>query len=70
ADHIDMLAGSRATAGVEPYASWKKLPDDELIAPFYDPERINIVVVGGETSPLWKASDYNHGISVSIDKWR
>ncbi len=70
ADHIDMLVASRASQGVEPYASWKKVPDDELIAPFYDPERINIVVVGGETSPLWKTSDYNHVISVSIDKWR
>lgn len=70
ADHIDMLVGSRADQGVEPFASWRKVPDDELIAPFFDPERINIVVVGGETSPLWKVSDYNHGISVSIDKWR
>jgi hypothetical protein len=70
ADHIDMLAASRAFQGVEPYASWKKVPDDEPIAPFYDPDRINIVVVGGETSPLWKTSDYNHVISVSIDKWR
>jgi hypothetical protein len=69
-DHIDMLAGSQATAGVEPYASWKKLPEDEMIAPFYNPDRINIVVVGGETSPLWKVADYNHVISVSIDKWR
>jgi hypothetical protein len=70
ADHIDMLAASRASQGVEPFASWKRAPDDELIAPFYDPERINIVVVGGETSPLWKTSDYNHVISVSVDKWR
>ena len=70
ADHIDMLSASRAFQGVEPYASWKKAADNELIAPFYDPERINIVVVGGETSPLWKASDYNHTLSVSIDKWR
>jgi hypothetical protein len=70
ADHIDMLVASQAYQGVEPFASWKKVPDDELIAPYFSPDRINIVVVGGETSPLWKASDYNHVISVPIDKWR
>ena len=69
-DYIDMLAASEAYQGVEPYASWKKLPDDELIAPYHTPESINIIVVGGETSPLWKASDYRHTASESIDKWR
>jgi hypothetical protein len=69
-DYIDMLVASQANQGIEPYASWKKLPDDELIAPYYDPDRINLIVVGGETSPLWKASDYGHIVSVSIDKWR
>jgi hypothetical protein len=69
-DYIDMLVASDAYKGVEPYASWKKLPDDELIAPFHTPENINIIVVGGETSPLWKATDYRHGVSVSVDKWR
>ncbi len=69
-DHIDMLVASQAYQGVEPYASWKKLPDDALIAPYYNPNNINIVVVGGETSPLWKATDYNYVTSASIDKWR
>ncbi len=69
-DYIDMLVASEAHKGIEPYASWKKLPEDALIAPYFDPSRINLIVVGGETSPLWKASDYNHMISISIDKWR
>jgi hypothetical protein len=69
-DYIDMLVASDAYKGVEPYASWKKVADDELIAPFNNPDRINLIVVGGETSPLWKASDYGHTISVSIDRWR
>jgi hypothetical protein len=69
-DYIDMLVASAAYKGVEPYASWKKLPDDELIAPYHNPDNINIIVVGGETSPLWKATDYGHAGSVSIDKWR
>lgn len=69
-DHIDMLVSSEASRGVEPYATWKKLPDDALIAPFLNPENINLVVVGGETSPLWKASEYGYSGSASIDKWR
>jgi hypothetical protein len=69
-DYIDMLVASEAYKGVEPYASWKKLPDDALIAPYFDPDRINLIVVGGETSPLWKASDFGHIGSISIDRWR
>jgi hypothetical protein len=69
-DQIDMLVASEAYKGVEPYASWKKLPDDALIAPFHKPENINIIVVGGETSPLWKASNYFYTGSASIDMWR
>jgi hypothetical protein len=69
-DHIDMLVASEAYEGIEPYASWKKVPDDELIAPYHNPDNINIVVVGGETSPLWKSTDFGYSGSVSIDKWR
>jgi hypothetical protein len=69
-DYIDMLVASEAYKGVEPYASWKKLPDDELIAPYHNPDNINIIVVGGETSPLWKTTDYRYSGSSSVDKWR
>ena len=69
-DYIDMLLASQAYQGVEPYASWKKLPDDALIAPLHNPENINLIVVGGETSPLFKTSNYGYTGSVSIDKWR
>ncbi len=69
-DYIDMLVASEAYKGVEPYASWKNLPDDALIAPYHRPENINIIVVGGETSPLWKAADYGYSGSASVDKWR
>ncbi len=69
-DYIDMLVASEAYKGVEPYASWKKLPDDALIAPFHTPENINLIVVGGGISPLWKATDYRYGVSVSVDSWR
>jgi hypothetical protein len=69
-DYIDMLVASEAYKGVEPYASWKKLPDNAMIYPYNKPENINIIVVGGETSPLWKASDYGYSGSAPIDKWR
>jgi hypothetical protein len=69
-DYVDMLVASEAYKGVEPYASWKKLPDDALIAPYHKPENINIIIVGGETSPLWKAADYGYSGSQPVDKWR
>ncbi|MFC1820872.1 UGSC family (seleno)protein, partial [Thermodesulfobacteriota bacterium] len=69
-DHIDMLVTAEAHRGVEPFTSWKSLPDDALIAPFYIPENINLIVVGGETSPLWKASEYRYSGSASVDEWR
>jgi hypothetical protein len=68
-DLIDMLMGPMAQ-DTEPYVSWKKLPKDSLIAPYNKPENINIVVVGGETSPLWKTADFAYSTSASVDKWR
>ena len=69
-DIIDMLVTPLAMSGVKPYADWKKLPGDALIAPYHRPEKVNIVVVGGETSPLWKVSDFDHTMTASVDKWR
>ena len=65
-----MLVAPQAYKGVEPFASWKKAADDELIAHYHNPDNINILVVGGETSPLWKTTDYSCVTSASIDKWR
>jgi hypothetical protein len=69
-DLIHMMMAPLADQGVEPYASWKKLPADTLIGPYDKPENINIVVVGGETSPMWKVSDFAYAASASVDKWR
>lgn len=69
-DMIDMLVAPLAMSGVQPYADWKKLPGDALIAPYHRPEKINILVVGGETSPLWKVADFDYTMTASIDKWR
>ena len=57
-------------AGIEPYTSWSKLPPEELIAPYSDPEEINILVVGGETNAFFFTMDYRHIRSVSVDDWR
>jgi hypothetical protein len=69
-DMIDMLVTPLALSGVQPYAAWKQLPDDALIAPYHRPEKVNILVAGGETSPLWKISDFDYVTTASIDKWR
>ena len=59
-----------AEQGIEPYASWYKLSDDALIAPYNIPENINILVAGGETNAFWKTTDFVYSMSVPIDKWR
>jgi hypothetical protein len=69
-DIIDMLATPLALSGVQPYASWKQLPGDSLLAPYHRPDKINFLVVGGETSPLWKVSDFDYTMTASIEKWK
>jgi hypothetical protein len=58
-----------AKQGVEPFASWAKLPKDAPIAPRRSADDINIIVVGGETNPMWITTDFAHTRSVSIDQW-
>jgi len=69
-DHVDWMVTPLAIQGIEPYATFKKAKPDELIAPYHDPNRINLVVVGGETNPLWQYSEFSYQGSESIDKWR
>ena len=56
--------------GVEPYASWMKLPDDAMVPRISRPSRIYIISVGGETNLFWQPGDFGLTTSVSIDKWR
>ncbi len=70
ADVIYAFNRPLARAGVEPYATWANLPADTLIAPYNDPKLINIVVVGGESNPLWLTTDFRYVTSASVDKWR
>jgi hypothetical protein len=69
-DVVYSLVEPNARAGIEPFATWLKLPADELIAPYTMPELINVVVVGGETQALWLTTDMWHTQTVSVDRWR
>jgi hypothetical protein len=64
------LGQPMARDGVEPFASWWKLPKDALIAPYVNPGQISSIVVGGETQALWFTTDMSCTQTVSIDKWR
>jgi hypothetical protein len=64
------MAAGLAAQGVEPFASWAKLPKDAPLAPRRSPDDINFIVVGGETNPMWITTDFSHTRSFSIDKWR
>jgi hypothetical protein len=69
-DTIDMLVAPLADSGVEPYASWRKAPPDTLIPHYHNPDNISILVIGGETSPVWKTTDYGLLATASVDSWR
>jgi hypothetical protein len=69
-DVVYSLVEPNARNGVEPYASWLKLPKDAVIAPYISPEAINVVVVGGETQAMWLTTDMWHTKTMPIDKWR
>jgi hypothetical protein len=69
-DHVDWLVKPEAIRGSEPFATFLKAQPEEMIAPYFDPDRINIVVVGGDTNPLWKYSEYGYMRSEPVDKWR
>ncbi len=59
----------RALQGIEPYASWYKMPDDAVVPHFPRPESFNIVVTGGQTNAYPQAANMSYGVSISIDKW-
>jgi hypothetical protein len=59
-----------ALQGLEPYATWHKLPPDALVEPFTNPKAINTVVVGGQTNTIWFITDFRMGKGVLIDAWR
>ena len=78
-DHIMLnMIREQVEAGVEPFASYRKAPPDELI-PIFETSRINVVVAGGQTnghfsifmgSPMRAKFRSMPGPTVSVDAWR
>jgi hypothetical protein len=58
-----------AKAGIDPYASWLKLPEGAVI-PVPRTVDVNIMVTGGETNPYWQGGTLRYVTSASVDKWR
>ena len=67
---VSSMLGPLGAQGLEPYASWRKLPGDTPIKPFTNPKNIHAVVVGGKTASVWFATDFMPEKSASIDAWR
>ncbi len=60
----------QAQKGIEPYASWFKLPKTSRIPRFASPKDIEIVVTGGEIQAVFQAGNLKYLTSVAIDNWR
>jgi len=64
----------KAQEGVEPFASWLKIPKDAVVylpASSLKPDPpVEILVVGGETNAFFLVGDFRHVSSASVDKWR
>ncbi len=59
-----------ARQGVEPFATWMKLPRDAKIPLIARESNIHILSIGGGTNLFWQAGDFGHVVSASVDKWR
>jgi hypothetical protein len=59
----------RALKGMEPYATWYKMPDDAMIPRWPHERDINVVVTGGQTNAFFQGGSLSYTVSVSIDKW-
>jgi hypothetical protein len=66
---IQSTAVPFALQGLEPYASWRKLPDDALIKPFTNSKAIHVVVAGGKVQTMWFVTDFGIRRGVLIDDW-
>lgn len=67
---VSSMTGPLALQGLEPYATWRRVPGDTLIKPFSNPKNIQTVVVGGRTASVWFATDFRARRGASVDEWR
>jgi len=66
---IQSTAVPFALQGLEPYAGWRKLPEDTLIKPFTNPGAIRVVVIGGKIQTTWFVTDFGLRRGVKVDDW-
>ncbi len=66
---IQSTAVPFALQGLEPYASWHKLPEEALIRPFTNPGAIRIVVTGGKVQTTWFVTDFGLRRGVKVSDW-
>ena len=66
---VSSMLGPLGAQGLEPYATWRKLPGEATIKPFANPRNIRSIVVGGKTASVWFATDFMPEKTVSIDAW-
>jgi hypothetical protein len=61
-----------ARAGVEPFASWLKLPPGAKTTHplILNSATVEIMVVGGGADAFWMAGDFNCMATASVDEWR
>jgi hypothetical protein len=59
-----------AFQGLEPYATWLKLPPDTRIKPFTNPKAIQVVVAGGGIQTTWFVTDFRFSRGILIDEWK
>jgi len=59
-----------ALQGLEPFATWLKLPPETLIKPFTNPRAIQIIVAGGKIQTTWFVTDFRLGRGIRIDDWK
>jgi hypothetical protein len=67
---VSGMMGPMGKQGLEPYATWQKVPGDTLIKHLPNPRNIRTIVVGGETASVWFITDFMAGRGVSIDAWK
>jgi hypothetical protein len=67
---VASISEALAFQGLEPYATWRKLPGDTLIKPFNSPQGIQVVAVGGKTQSTWFVTDFRLGRGVLIRDWK
>ena len=66
---VENYVRPRALNGEEPYATMLKADDHDLIR-IWPKDKINVVIVGGETNGYWRIFGSGYSKTISIDTWR